>query len=103
MFEGTAGGEPVEPARIQLYWTWLGTDGRTVVPWPLDVAPDDFTVSSNADYRCLVLAGAAASKAADVLENTSRLVRFENEEGRRWLLARTLLPGEDGCGPEYSD
>lgn len=105
MFEGAAEGERVEPGRIQLYWAWADSDNRETVSWPLDVVPDDFILETESGRRCLVVTGSAASDAADILENTRPSVTFEYEddERSRELGGHILFPGEDACGPEYSD
>lgn len=92
------GAVPYQPARIQLFLTDPVSPGD-VLPWPLDIVPGAFIPGPDDGVRCLVVMGAAADDVAGALADTNRNVTFEYEQEQVWLLARTLLPGESGCGP----
>lgn len=90
---------PYEPERIQLFLT-RPTSADEASPWPLDILPSAFVSSPDDGVQCLVVTGPPARDAAAALAATGRNVIFEHEEEQIWLLARVLVPGEPGCGPE---
>ncbi len=70
-----------------------------VRPWPLDVAPDDFTEVSFT-MPCIVLEGADADAATAVFNDATQVTNWELEGAEYRLLPRPLFPGEEGCQTE---
>lgn len=90
---------PYRHERIQLFMTQPISTGD-VLPWPLDILPSAFIPGPDSGVRCLVVSGPAALDTSEALADTDRNVIFEHEGEQVWLLARILLPGEAGCGPD---
>jgi hypothetical protein len=90
-----------EPERIQLFRIRTTSDGE-VQPWPLDVVPSDFTASPDPTVWCLIVRDQAARETAEALADTDHNVTFDYEGEQIRLLARILIPGESGCGPEFT-
>lgn len=63
-------------------------------PWPLEVPLEDMEPFQN-DVRCVVLTGQAADDATAVFADATAGYRWGDAEVA--LIARPLLPGEDGC------
>lgn len=92
------------PERLRLHWRRDRSynanrpKGAEALPWPLAIAPQDFTEVRKGHW-CTVLSGDEARAAAEKLTNAEWESRFtHNDRGYR-LVGRALLPGEDGCAP----
>ena len=72
----------------------LGPADRDERPWPLPDAPQR---DDDRDFSCRVFEGAVAAGLIETFATASEWTRWLLGEERFELLARPLLPGEEGC------
>lgn len=65
------------------------------------MTPNEGRFVSAGDSSCFVLAAGPVMAAAAAFSEARRGTHYEFEERAYWLVARVLLPGEDGCGPVF--
>ncbi|MDQ3782118.1 MAG: hypothetical protein M3349_04170 [Actinomycetota bacterium] len=68
-----------------------------VRPYPLQIAVDGFEQTSF-DLPCTVITGEDAAAAAAAFTDATQVTVWDTGSAPVRLLARPLLPGEDGCG-----
>ena len=93
-------GAPYEPERVVLYaQAAAGFDQELVRnggPWPFAFSPDEMTGDS-AGFACRTLQGEAANEVMTVLRGADSLTLWDFDGTDLRLLARPLLPHQQGC------
>jgi hypothetical protein len=97
---GTLDPEPYLADRMVVYT--LGAEGldpqqmRNAGPWPLDVAPDDMAAQV-AGFSCVTIDGDPAEQLGSELSDADAVTTWTYEGAEFRILARPLLPHQDGC------
>ncbi|CAN5354794.1 MAG: hypothetical protein ACR2JP_10025 [Acidimicrobiia bacterium] len=98
------GGEPSQPYQSDRWQVVVSDDFRPPEsdmpedsrPYPLEIAVEDFEDNSFG-LPCTVLEGDAAQAAAEAFADATQMTLWDTGSEQVQLLARPLLPGEDGC------
>ncbi len=92
--------EPYQADRLVVYA--LDAEGldtqqmRNAGPWPLDLTPDDMTAQV-AGFSCATIDGDAAAQLAAELSDADAATTWTYDGAEFRILARPLLPHQEGC------
>lgn len=80
-----AGSEGLDPQQL-----------RNAGPWPLDLSPDEFSLQV-AGFSCATIDGDAVERLNDALSDADAMTTWTHGGAEFRILARPLLPHQDGC------